>query len=603
MPDERDDREDRDGLFEDLDRFFAPVNDVTWPEDEPAAAPAVPPAIPPAPFVSTPSPVAPSTPGADDALDGDEGDEVDELVFIDEGYPAFDADDVPTVDIRADAAAEPGAGEDADDELAALFGPSDEEADESDEAVPAPGPLTHEPAPGVLSLFDETASDEEDARWDTGRREPDVPDVDVEVERESARVSDDRPSWLDDEDDDGVVVAGAAASTPEEPSQSPYVDLPPLLGRSLADEPDDEGPLLGVGSLAAGRDPFAGIGDDPDIRVTTTGSGGGADLDEEFHSIGRLLGEVEGDGGSGLFGGPMETGPIGGLDGPSWQDATSIAVGTEPERRSGRNLPLALLTGVLLAGAALATLWIGRAWFALFAGAAVVLAQGEYYAAVRHRGYRPATAVGLAGGALISAAAYLRGEAAMVAMLGLTVLATYLWFMVVPAERRRDVVRDLSVTLFGVISVPLLAGFLFALLRAPGGEPVVISVIGLTIAYDTAAFFTGYLWGRRPLAPSVSPKKSWEGAIGGTLFVLAIAIGVVASSVPALNTVGAAAGLGLVVSLLAPLGDLAESLVKRDLGLKDMGSILPGHGGIYDRIDALLFVAPGALLYLRFLVG
>jgi phosphatidate cytidylyltransferase len=100
----------------------------------------------------------------------------------------------------------------------------------------------------------------------------------------------------------------------------------------------------------------------------------------------------------------------------------------------------------------------------------------------------------------------------------------------------------------------------------------------------------------------VSPKKSWEGAIGATLVVVAVAVGVVANSVDLLEPVSRAAGLAVVVAIFAPLGDLAESLIKRDLGIKDMGSILPGHGGVLDRIDSVLFVAPAAFMFLRLIL-
>ncbi|MBI2238684.1 MAG: phosphatidate cytidylyltransferase, partial [Actinobacteria bacterium] len=109
----------------------------------------------------------------------------------------------------------------------------------------------------------------------------------------------------------------------------------------------------------------------------------------------------------------------------------------------------------------------------------------------------------------------------------------------------------------------------------------------------------GYFWGSRPFAPTVSPKKSWEGAIGATLVVIAVSVGIVANYVDSLNDVTNAVALAALVAILAPLGDLAESLLKRDLGVKDMGSVLPGHGGVLDRIDSVLFVAPAAFMFLR----
>jgi phosphatidate cytidylyltransferase len=149
----------------------------------------------------------------------------------------------------------------------------------------------------------------------------------------------------------------------------------------------------------------------------------------------------------------------------------------------------------------------------------------------------------------------------------------------------------------------MFAGYILTTLSLGEGSSLVLAILGLTVTYDASAFAVGYFWGSRPLAPSVSPKKSWEGAIGATLVVIAVAVGVVAPAVELLDTIPRAVGLAVVVALFAPLGDLAESLVKRDLGIKDMGSILPGHGGVLDRIDAMLFVAPAAFLYLRLILS
>jgi phosphatidate cytidylyltransferase len=205
-------------------------------------------------------------------------------------------------------------------------------------------------------------------------------------------------------------------------------------------------------------------------------------------------------------------------------------------------------------------------------------------------------------GALVLGAGYYRGESAMLAMVALSTFATFLWFMAAPEQHRRNVVTNVALTVFGIVYIPMLAGYVFSVLRLPDGRGLGLSIIGLTFAYDTAAFVVGYLSGSRPLAPTISPKKSWEGAIGATLVVIAVAVGVVAPYVDVLDTVGKAVGLAVVVALFAPLGDLAESLIKRDLGVKDMGSILPGHGGVMDRIDSLLFVAPAAYMFMRFIL-
>jgi phosphatidate cytidylyltransferase len=164
------------------------------------------------------------------------------------------------------------------------------------------------------------------------------------------------------------------------------------------------------------------------------------------------------------------------------------------------------------------------------------------------------------------------------------------------------VVSNVGLTVLGIAWIPMFAGYILPVLELEDGRALVLSILGLTVAYDASAFAVGYFWGSRPLAPTVSPKKSWEGAIGATLVVIAVAVGIVAPSVGLLDTIPKAVGLAVVVAFFAPLGDLSESLVKRDLGIKDMGSVLPGHGGILDRIDGMLFVVPAAFLYLRLLL-
>lgn len=585
-----DDRErDRDGLFEDLDSLLSPGGG----EPPGAASTGAPSAPPPA-----------DVPFLDEVALGDEGDDDDddEFALVDEGYPVYptgdDEDDEllgderEGIDIRADAPAGGGAGP-GEGAIADIF------ADDGPDLFSfADGPATGSPAGAS-----ETGAS---APWDLPRASAGVGGGDDEDEVEddgdvvipASPTTGGRPSYRPA--DPEIKVRGAFDyDDGDDPGRSPYVDLPSPPEREQ--DRDEESRTLDDLFARALR-PTEGadvsvLRDRGDDRASDGAS------EDEYAALSRLLGEVDDDDAEGLFGpaAAREDLPTG--EGPRWQDPTSVEAGHEPERRPGRSLPLAFATGAGLLIAAVGTLVAGAPWFALFGGAMVLIAQGEFYAAVRGTGARPATALGLVSGALVLSAGYLRGEAAMLGMVGFSTVAAYAWYLVQPADRRRDVVINVSVTMYGVIAIPLLAGFLLTALSLPGGEEVVIAAIGLTIAYDTAAFFTGYLWGRRPMAPSVSPRKSWEGAIGATVVVVGLSAGVVAATVPALNTVGRAIGLGLVISVLAPLGDLAESLLKRDLGIKDMGSILPGHGGVLDRIDALLLVAPGALLYLRVISG
>jgi phosphatidate cytidylyltransferase len=178
--------------------------------------------------------------------------------------------------------------------------------------------------------------------------------------------------------------------------------------------------------------------------------------------------------------------------------------------------------------------------------------------------------------------------------------------MATPPAHRRDTIANIGFTLMNVAYIPLLASYLIVTLTIGGndGKSLVVAVIGLTFIFDTVAFLAGSVWGgqfvRRPLAPSISPKKSIEGLVVAALVTLICA----EAALPIFFTVFehhkvGALFLGFVVPLAATFGDLAESLVKRDLRIKDMGSMLPGHGGVLDRIDSLLFVAPAAFLLFR----
>ena len=297
-----------------------------------------------------------------------------------------------------------------------------------------------------------------------------------------------------------------------------------------------------------------------------------------------------------------------GLGGPSWQEPASVEVGADLDRRGAeRDVPAAFLTGIVLAGVALVALLIGEGVFAFFAALIALIAQGELYGVMVKHHRQPATAVGLVSGALVLAGAYYHGEAGLFSMLALGLLATFLWYMTVPAPHRKDVVGNIGLTVLGLVWIPGLAGSLLIILTT-FDTSVVVAVIGLTFVFDTLAFLTGSVWGgsfiQRPLAPATSPKKSVEGLIVaslGTVIVSSAFVTAFVDAAPGIFEDGRlnAVLLGLVVSLAATFGDLAESLVKRDVGVKDMGSVLPGHGGVLDRIDSLLFVAPAALLLLR----
>jgi phosphatidate cytidylyltransferase len=301
-----------------------------------------------------------------------------------------------------------------------------------------------------------------------------------------------------------------------------------------------------------------------------------------------------------------------GITGPSWQEPAALEVGADVDRTgsasSDRDVPAAFMTGLILAALAVGTLLIGPAAFAIFAGVLVLVAQGEFFGVLVKHHARPASLVGLVAGGLMMLGAYWRGESATPAMFALGVIAAFLWFMTIPVDQRVHVVRDLGMTVLNMAWIPLLAGYLVATLKLDDGKSLVLAVILLTFLFDTVAFVGGSIsggaWLQRAPAPNVSPKKSWEGIILATVVTTFVSAAVVTAFVaPFEDERLAAVALGLVISLAATFGDLAESLLKRDIGVKDMGTLLPGHGGVLDRIDSLLFVAPATFLLFRVVFG
>jgi phosphatidate cytidylyltransferase len=164
----------------------------------------------------------------------------------------------------------------------------------------------------------------------------------------------------------------------------------------------------------------------------------------------------------------------------------------------------------------------------------------------------------------------------------------------------KEMVVSVSVTFFGAAYFGVLTGYVFRLREMPQGAWHLLWLYIATWAYDTGGFFAGSLWGKHLLAPLASPKKSWEGVAGGVLLTV-ISLGLLRRFVPfyaGLYSYDDVAALALLLSLFGQLGDLVESMMKRSLTAKDSGSFFPGHGGVFDRVDSLLFNAPVLFYYL-----
>jgi len=270
-----------------------------------------------------------------------------------------------------------------------------------------------------------------------------------------------------------------------------------------------------------------------------------------------------------------------------------------PERRSraGRNLPAAIGVGVALAALILVTLYVWKPSFLAVVAAAVVLAVWELSNALKGQRIRVPVVPVVVGALSILGAGYAGGSEPMLVALTLTVMATLLWRL---PENPDGYVRDVTAGVFVTMYVPLLAGFAALLLRADDGADRVVVFIAVTVLSDIGGYVAGVLFGRHPMAPTISPKKSWEGFAGSALFTAVGGALLVTLLLDGQWWEGVVIGLAAMVA--ATLGDLGESMIKRDVGIKDMGSLLPGHGGMMDRLDSLLLAAPVTYLLLSWLV-
>ncbi len=260
-----------------------------------------------------------------------------------------------------------------------------------------------------------------------------------------------------------------------------------------------------------------------------------------------------------------------------------------PAPKAGRNLPAAIGVGVALGALVIATLVIRKEAFLVVITVAAGIGVWELTEGVRQGRVHPPRIPALLGAIGMVPAAYFGGAQALAVGFALTCIGILVWRAV---DGLDDAVRDIAGGVFVTAYVPLLAGFAALLLVEPDGVQRVFVFLIVTISSDVGGYVVGVLAGRHPLAPSVSPKKSWEGLAGSAACCVVGGIACVVLLLSGPWWAGAVLGLAVVVA--ATVGDLSESTIKRDLGIKDMGSLLPGHGGLMDRLDSLLIAAPVA---------
>ena len=274
--------------------------------------------------------------------------------------------------------------------------------------------------------------------------------------------------------------------------------------------------------------------------------------------------------------------------------------------RAGRNLPAAIAVGVVLISAVVVTLAWWHWGFILLVAAALSMGVVEVSRALSRIGMHAATAPVFVGTLAVVLGSYYAGQhpaqqvpsnTLILGLLALTSLACLVWRL---REGPENYVRDAAASLFLVGYIPLLGSAVALMMAADDGPARIVTFILCVVASDTGGYIAGVLFGKHKMAPTVSPKKTWEGFAGSVLFGVGIGI---ACSIWLLG-VGWYVGLLLGVLLVAvgTAGDLVESMIKRDAGIKDMSSFLPGHGGIMDRLDSLLVAAPVAWALLFLLV-
>ncbi len=297
---------------------------------------------------------------------------------------------------------------------------------------------------------------------------------------------------------------------------------------------------------------------------------------------------------------------------PEWLEPARPEPGTAPVGRTRRrpsanplagravrqapatsSVARAVLTGVLLAVVVFAFFVAGPLPLTALVVVVLAVASGEALAGFRSVGAHPATVLGLVAVVTLGVAVYNKGLVAVGPVTVLLVVLGFVWYM--SAERTIDVLDGLGVTVFVYAWVGVLGAYAVALLAPSSfadrhGLAYLFGAVVIVIGNDTGALFTGRWLGKHPLSARLSPNKTVEGLVGGT--VLALVFGAIIVPLVSPWTLTRGVEFAVVLSIVTPLGDLFESMVKRTLGVKDLGRLLPGHGGLLDRIDGLLFALP-----------
>jgi phosphatidate cytidylyltransferase len=295
-------------------------------------------------------------------------------------------------------------------------------------------------------------------------------------------------------------------------------------------------------------------------------------------------------------------------DDPARGAKDTLAQRAKKTSRAGRDLPAAIAVGLAISGVLVATLVYAPRYWVLIVAIAIFVASHEVVRRLREAGYIIPIIPLLAGGQLTIWLTWPYHAGGAVAGFGVMVVMCMFWRLFMQDPSRNDAagsssnyLRDASATLFLAAWVPLFASFGAMLVYAHDGSGRVFCLMVTVVASDTGGYAVGALFGKHPMVPAISPKKSWEGFVGSLVFGITAAI--LTATFLAGKPAWIGALLGLILVLTCTLGDLVESQVKRDLGIKDMGRLLPGHGGLMDRLDGVLPSAVAAWTVLTLLPG
>jgi phosphatidate cytidylyltransferase len=279
--------------------------------------------------------------------------------------------------------------------------------------------------------------------------------------------------------------------------------------------------------------------------------------------------------------------------------AGSPSPAPEPAPVPGRSLKQAVITALILVAIIGVCYLLGVVAFFVLASVVVLLATFELFDALIQTGHKPVLALGLAGAAGMLWVSYIEEPRFIALVLGATLLGAFL--LALRPGRGRTPMSDAAWTLLGVAWIGGGGAGAVSILRVDvNGLSMLVAFVLITALDDIGAYFVGTRFGRHKIAPSISPAKSWEGFLGGMVTALlgGMAFGAVVDGL----TVVDGLAIGGICSLLAPVGDLIESMAKREIGIKDSGRLLPGHGGFLDRLDAIIFCAPAVYVYIRLVV-